>query len=265
MTSNVCTSWADLDDLNGCQNCPNDPDPYVMADLLLAASSMLNKKIGGLYPGTCSEYSRPCSQFGNTGWPAFHGEAWWAPGWWSWIPAWGVCGCAGLASRECGCCGIPEVMPGAGPIAEIQQIKIDGVVLAPSAYQIADDNYIARIDGGTFPCCQNHRLADTEPDTFSISYTAGADPPIEATMAAASLACDLYSACTGGECAIPIGVASLVREQVSYSFAITELNALQAGFTGNRLADLFLATYGKAPSEAEIWSPGMTAVRRPRQ
>lgn len=271
MTSNVCSAWATTEDLGLCPNCPptDGLNLAVFEDLLLACSSMLNKKVGYLWPGLCEFYVRPCSQFGGTGLAAWHGDPWdWMPAWWRWLPSWGVCECggAGLAGRGCSCCGVSEIMLGESPIAEITEVKVDGVVLTPEVdYRLDDDNFLVRI-GGHWPCCQRITAPDDEEGTFSVAGVAGADPPIEAKLAALSWAADLYLACQPGECSIPVEIAGMVRENVDYEFRVARREDLEAGFVGNLLADQLIAAYrDQATPPADVWSPDVSAaVRRPR-
>lgn len=167
MTSNVCSPWATTSDLGLCPNCPpaEGLNLAVFEDLILACSSMLNMKVGYLWPGLCEFYVRPCSQFGSTGIAAWHGDPWdWMPAWWRWLPSWGVCECGGggsLGGRGCSCCGVSEIMLGESPIAEITEVKVDGVVLTPDVdYRLDDDNYLVRI-GGHWPCFPAGTLVQT--------------------------------------------------------------------------------------------------------
>ena len=62
-------------------------------------------------------------------------------------------------------------------------------------------------------------LADTEPDTFSVTYLNGYPVDGLGAYAAGVLAMEFAKACTGGKCRLPAGVTSVARQGVSLQIA----------------------------------------------
>lgn len=266
----LCAPWATLDDVC-CAIAPAEGgfDPYVMQDMLAFASWDLYQLTGSQWPGECTDTVRPCAKaVATSNSPVWHGaplsSAWgggW--GWWQWFASWGVCGCPGLDG--CGCHGPRRIQLGGYPITGITEVKVDGVVLDPAEYQIVDLEWLERCPnvGETtprhWPCCQRIDLPDTEDHTFSVTFTFGEPPPRAGVLAAASLACDLAAACDpNGSCAVPERVARRLYENSEYEFrTVDDRETNDDGFTGNRLADLFIAAAnpGKIRSPATVWSP----------
>lgn len=156
----------------------------------------------------------------------------------------GGCGCG----AACGCCepysAIHLIDPDGLPVRGIVEVKIDGVTLADTAYRV--DVYggyqLLRTDGARFPCCQNVDLPDTEPDTFSVTYLAGARLDAAGLAAYSALACAMLSECCDpGSCSSLEGVVSVVRQGMSFERA--DARALFDGrLTGVAVTDRWLAT-----------------------
>lgn len=144
------------------------------------------------------------------------------------------------------------------PVRAISEVKIDGVVLAASEYTLHKSRYVTRLNNQRWPIRQNLTLADTEEGTFSITYTYGADPPEIAISAAAQLACELYKACTGENCALPIGATRITRQGVTFERQFWRRDPVtRAWRTGLTVVDAFLNAH--APSglirRPTFWSP----------
>lgn len=235
----TCTPWATVDDL--CAPCLTSYDDFP-ADLLdrtfQIASDLLFELSGRRFPGICTTTVRPCSQRVYRDGPrnlnanVLHFS----------------CGCS--TPRSCGCPRPSEITLGVEPIDSILEVKIDGEVLGPEFYRVDDYKYLVRLPdvGETFtawPCCQNILLSDTEPDTFSVSFTYGQDPPLAGVHAASILACELALACnpvSGAECRLPKRVQSLTRQGISMVF-IDPMEFLAGGRLGIYEVDSFLGVY----------------------
>lgn len=150
-------------------------------------------------------------------------------------------------------------LPGV-PVREIEEVLIDGAVLAPTEYRVFNDRYLQRLNNGRWPRTQNLTLADTEEGTWSIAYTYGADPPALGVSAAASIACELFKSCNGDTCVLPTGVTRITRQGIT----IDRLAFSSWGFregrwaTGLPLVDAFLATSNPAGLQRRpvLWAPG---------
>ena len=141
-----------------------------------------------------------------------------------------VCGVA-----SCGC-GVGSVMHLRAPVGRVDQVKVDGVVLDPSAYIVEWDRII-RVDGGAWPASQDRTLPDTEPGTMSVTYLNAIPVDGLGAYAAGVLACEIAAAASGRECRLPAGVTNMVRQGVTYE--ITE-SAFPGGFTGIPEVDQFI-------------------------
>lgn len=146
------------------------------------------------------------------------------------------------------------------PVREILEVKIDGAVVDPGEYNVWNHRYLTRLNDARWPVMQDLTLPDTEDNTFSVTYTYGASPPLMGAQAAAQLACELYQACTGGECALPVGTTRVIQQNV----VVEKLAFTQWAFrdrrwqTGLTMVDMFLNAYNPAGLQRRpvFWSPG---------
>lgn len=241
--SSTCSLWATSEDL--CAPCLDYDaiDPDLIDKMLQIASDTLFIKSGQRFPGECSSTVRPC------GLRVYYDSGYRYP-----YPATNTFrpspGCSCASPRACGCPRPSEILLGAEPLVSIEEVKIDGVVVDPSLYRIDDYRWLVRLrdpDGSyaSWPCCQDVLLPDTDPDTFSVSFTYGRTPPLAGTHAAAILACELIQSCNpieGSECRLPRRVVSLNRQGVSILLQ-DPTQLLTVGRYGITEIDDFIATY----------------------
>ena len=231
------------------------------------ASEILFQISNRVYSGECSaENVRPCNQ-GCGCWGL------WSEGIgfvWEWDRTAARWSCEG---KTCGCSPTSDVVLSGVPIREITEVLIDGVPLDPDEYALMEPNRLVRMRDVTdpkrrlvWPGCQIMDLPETEPGTFAISYTYGADPPQSGRAAAAALACELFKACGGetGECALPENVTRVVREGLTMESVGLAAGAIKAGTTGILDIDAFVgifAGYGSS-GRSSVWSPDLDYPRR---
>lgn len=219
----------------------------------------------GMRFGLCSVTLRPCRSEclpdavgGWSSWPwsgyypqpALIGGAWFNL----------VCGgCPG----ECSCTSVPEfVLP--APVAEIVQIKIDGVVLAASAYRLDNNRIVVRTDGEEWPRCNDLSLGDTAEGTWSVTAKYGQALPEGAALAVGALACEIVRAGQGEDCNLPAGLTQLIRQGVTIQYPnLGEL--IRQGRTGLYLADLFINTWNPhgLRQRSRTYNVERPTVRRP--
>jgi hypothetical protein len=119
------------------------------------------------------------------------------------------------------------------PVTEIVQVKINGTVLSADEYRLDGWRWLTRMedsDGNAqaWPDWQRKDRNDDRPDTFSVRYMFGQNPPAMGSMAAAQLACEIYKSCPGnegvgdGNCAIPKNATRVTRTGITI-----ELSALR--------------------------------------
>lgn len=164
---------------------------------------------------------------------------------------WRNCGCAG------GCTCAPACRVHLGrPVASVVEVKVDGLVLDPSAYTLVGQ-WLARTDGGEcWPSCQDAATPDTEEGTFSVTFSPGRALPVAGQTAAGLLAGEFIKACAGGDCVLPPQIASLTRQGVDVEFVSPE-TVFSDGRTGIREVDLFITAVNPSGlrRRARVMSP----------
>ena len=121
------------------------------------------------------------------------------------------CGCTGA---ECGCSAL-EVAYLPGPVGEVVEVWLDGAALDPDAYRVDNGNQLVRVDGGSWPACQDLSESAHGDNAFSVTYYRGAAPDNVTLRAAGLLAHEFYLSCTGQECALPANAIAVSRQGIS--------------------------------------------------
>jgi hypothetical protein len=224
MGQQVCAPWVAPDKLcceggGTTDDCVSGTVPLVYEwtdlELIMAASNLLYARTGYRFPGVCSFDVWPCV-------PGCHSDR-----------------------HPCASCVSYNVieLPSDYPVVAITSITENGVPLAATDYRLERGNRVVRLDG--LPWQRNtFGLPSADPNAVEtiVSYDVGAAPPIEGSMAAAALACELKKSCNGNECALPANVTSFARRGVAVE--LTDLaEMLKSGATGIPIVDHFLAVY----------------------
>ncbi len=249
-----CSPWITGDDVADC--CSVETTDTVIFDLVAGqASDLLFEISGRLYAGECGPRTvRPECDSCYCGYQVL--SRGYVIGPWDY----------GYPLQLCDSCLVacePSLVKLAGvPVREITEVKIGGDVVDPSEYRLFNERYLQRLNSVRWPWAQNLTLPDTEANTFSVTYTYGADPPALGIAAAASIACELYKACTAGagECRLPTGVTRIVRQGVTIDrLAFTSWGFREGRWaTGLPLVDAFLATVNPSGLQRRptFWAPG---------
>ena len=125
------------------------------------------------------------------------------------------------------------------PVASVTEVRVNGVVLDPAAYELTG-RWLARVDGGEcWPSCQDPSVPDTEDGTFSVVFSPGLALPVAGQIAAGALASEFARACNGAACGLPAQISSLTRQGVEVEF-VDPVEAIGSGRTGIREVDLFV-------------------------
>lgn len=182
-----------------------------------SATEVLWQKSGQRY-GLCEITIRPCRRScGSENWPFMDRWYEWAGGMWPrpllYNGLWFNIACGGCPGT-CSCAILEEVLL-PGVVSTVSQVKVDGVILPSSAYRLDDNQLLVRTDGGRWPYCQDMAAADTQPNTWSVTFTFGEVPPVIGRQAVGQLMCALARECMGEDCRLPSNVTSLVRQGVS--------------------------------------------------
>ena len=169
-----------------------------------------------------------------------------------WVNA---CGCQ---TADCSCSALSEViLP--GPATEIVQVRIDGLVIAPSLYRLDSGNRLVSL-GDPWPICQDMKASPLDPGSFEVTYYRGAAPDAMTRAAAGLLAAEFFAACEGGACRLPANVTSVSRQGVSYELQPPDF---PEGITGIPEVDAVIRIYNpnKLKSGFSVVSPDIRAPR----
>ena len=160
-----------------------------------------------------------------------------------------TCGCV---SSGCSCSYVPEVLlPAAGVVYEV---RLDGAVLAPSAWRVDDGFRLVRTDGGDWPKCQDMAADEDSPGSFVVYWKEGSAPDGLVAWAAGLLAIEYARACMGLDCGLPDGVTSVTRQGVSWEIATS---IFDEGLTGIREVDAVVRIYNPygLRTPPRVWTP----------
>lgn len=231
------------------------PDHVKTRAQVLAVSTL--RALTAYRVGGCPVTIRPCSRSCAEDYGTFLGDVFrphinlqgrWVNG----------CGCR----RNCHC-GNLESIPLTGPVGDIVEIKVDGVVLDPSQYLLIDGKDLALVDR-QWPACQDLTAPDTEPGTASVTYYDTIMPDSSAAWAAGVLTYEFALACSGNQkCALPRGVTSITRQGISMEIPS---GAFPDGLTGIRTVDAFVNRYNpnRLKTQPSVWSPDKRSHPRVR-
>lgn len=173
-----------------------------------------------------------------------------------WNGAWynQVCG-----RGDCSCTRLCEIlMP--GPVAEITEVSLDGIVIDPTLFRLDNGNLLLREDGECWPSCQDMGAPLGDPCTLGITYVPGVKPGAEGEWAAGLLACEFAKACTGGKCRLPSAVTAISRNGTTMEMT-TGLFA--NNITGIREVDAYVASINpySLRTPPRVWSPDLPQHR----
>lgn len=233
----------------GCADTLGQLEPETRDQVEVWASEFLWRATGQRY-GLCEETYRPCVR---------------------------VCGLASGLSRPsrvsgqwvnltCGSCRgscgcerpISEiVIPGTH---EVTGITIDGVPLDPAeTVAVYDRRRLVRIDGGTWPRCQDLAIPGDSDGAWQVTVLRGEPVPAGAATVTAILACEFARACLGDDgCRLPQRVQTVTRQGVTVGF-MDSFDGLDALGTGIFEVDAWVgaarSTRWAAPSIRSLDTP----------
>lgn len=261
----LCASWIDEGDVMEC--CAPLADSGSEGAALFGAAADMASQIlyslsGNRYGGICETTVRPCADPCRCGWGQVLASGHMV----------GFSDYTGLWSNECGdtcgCGWLSRVLLPGYPVQEVSEVKIDGVIVDASEYRLDEHRDLTRL-GDTngrsrrWPGCQRLDKPDTEPGTFSVSYTYGEAAPAAGIMAARELACQLALAMAcHDDCALPQGVVRVARQGVTIERA--QMDMFGKGRTGLVLVDSFLGAVNPQGLNRRpaVWSPDLQGYAR---
>lgn len=189
-----------------------DAEQYAI-ELLYAAS--------GRQFGTCAETVRPCTNDDLRNCEGLE----WNP-WSTWYSGWGVYGpdsflllhCGGCR-QSCECTSYPTIQLPRRDVRQIVSVQIDGEVLPSTAYRLSAGK-LYRLDGESWPACQDWGVDDGEVGSWSVTYRHGRSPKTGGAIAAGVLASEIAKACTNsGDCMLPQRVQEITRQGITAVFS----------------------------------------------
>lgn len=154
-------------------------------------------------------------------------------------------GCGGSCNTDlCSCTYVPTITL-AGPVADVTQVKLGGVVLDPSKYRLDNHMYLVRTDGSDWPVCQN-MVEDPSvvgSNTFTVTYDLGVTPPAGGQIAAGVLACQFAkAACNDKTCQLPQRIQTITRQGVTTLMLDSFHMLYETGTTGLFMVDNWVAS-----------------------
>jgi hypothetical protein len=244
--------------------------PAVTGQAVTMASHLL-WALSGRQFGTCSVTLRPCRRSCFEPWPG----GWYAYPWSSYgallassagdLGYWFPLSCGACASASgCSCSYVPEAYLPA-PVNDVTQVKVDGAVLASSAYRLDNNRILVRTDGSDWPSCNDLTKDDTRAGTWSVTFDVGKPVPVSGQVAMGEMAYEIAKAIDGDPdtCRLPQQVTALARQGVSVSFPPLQ-DLLAEGRTGLWLVDMFLesANPNRLDHRSRVYSVDRPQVRR---
>lgn len=182
---------------------------------LLVASNLAFAASGRQFPGLIDAVVRPQhrSSRSSTYWPDWYNVGSSNSGW-----GYALCSCNAEPQRQDGYINLSEVWL-ADALQGIIEVRVNGAVVAPSAYAIHDRSFLVRIDGDGWPCSQDMTLDPASANnTFQVSFLHGKMPPPEGRQAVIDMAGQLFAAHSGSDCVLPDQLQSLAREGANLTF-----------------------------------------------
>lgn len=250
-----CQTWVNVGTVADCCTVSDLEELEIWVQV---ATDLLHVLSGQQFTGACTKTIRPCEVVCRC---SCHAAGW--PTWaldplWSWYS---------LTSGP-RCC--PPQIDLGGKVASITSVRVDGEMLASSAYRLDEGRWLVRLadeDGNNegWPCCQRLDLPATEDCTFEVAYRTESDVPEAGVRAAADFACELAKACNpaAGDCRLPKRVQTITRQGVTMAL-LDPQDFLDKGRTGLYLVDLFLAAVNPEGfrSPPRVLSPDIVSHRR---
>ncbi len=170
-----------------------------------------------------------------------------------------TCGCTSL----CQCVADCEVfLP--GPVAEIIEIQVDGVVVDEQYYTVYDHHKLVFLPPFPCPGQQDYNVAAGEVDSWTVEYMIGEPLPPGADLMAGLYACELAKAfIPGGNCGLPAYVQSFARQGINVELPDPLVLAVN-GLTGLPVVDLWIKALNpyRMAQRPRVWSPDIPVVRR---
>lgn len=229
--------------------------------LMLATSSL--QMLTYYRVGTCPVTIRPCPETppcGCWGRDYTHNAGLpWTPVLWD--GGWYNCGTCGRQCKPLSEIDLP------GPVGYVDALLVDGqpIELFNGDWRLDNGHLLVWQGEGEspIPSTQDLNKPDSEPGTWSVTYSRSYPVGADAKLAVAHLAMEFAKACAPkGKCTLPRGVTNVVRNGVSFSI---EAGLFPGGLTGIDIVDQFILKWAPAGAplrSAQVLSPRKQGPRR---
>ena len=229
----LCGPWATIDDLpEGCpcrvmESGGETPDDDTLEELLMQATEVMWHLLAFPTFGPCERTIYPCAQSGTSRVSAVARRR-------SFFDA---CGCG------CGC----DAVWLEGPVSDVIEVIVNGVVVAPAGYELHDGFALVRVNG-SWPAGGG---AVSE-QRFQIIYEIGPPVPTLVRDAVVELANDLWlSRCGSRDGRLSRAVTSVNTPGVGMTFQRGEV-AQAAKEAGTELAKVYQAMSTYNPTGVQL-------------
>lgn len=146
--------------------------------------------------------------------------------------------CGVCNSRRCACSHVSQIVLPFHRIKRVREVRIDGEVLDPAAYRLSGRRLI-RVDGGSWPRCQDDAAADGEPGSWDVDLVYGRAVDEGGQIATGVYACEIAKSLSGADCELPQRVQTVSRQGVTIGF-VDPMDFLDKGMTGLYAVDTWL-------------------------
>lgn len=155
----------------------------------------------------------------------------------------------GRWGNSCGCTIEPCSVRLPAPIGRIDEVKVAGLVIDESLYQVIGDDTLRWT--GTGDCPFTERV--------QVTYVNGYDPGPDGSYAMTVLAYEFGRAMAGERCRLPAGVTSVVRQGISMTIVP---GSFPDGKTGITEVDAYVSLWNpRNIDQPVVWSPDLPEVR----
>lgn len=213
--------------------------------------------------GLCPTVVRPCRKTCASA--SGYGPLWGSAS--SFVPVldggqWLNTSCGKCRPGGCSCTELQEVLL-PGPVDSITEVRVDGLVVPATAYQVHDHRLLVRTDGGEWPTCQDLTAGPEEAGAFTVTYQLGIPVPPGGQYAAGVYACELLAACVGGTCRLPKRVQTVTRQGVTLAF-LDPGDYLKDGLTGVPEVDQWIRAVNpdQLRGRSRVYSPDLLPPRQ---
>jgi hypothetical protein len=161
----------------------------------------------------------------------------------------------GICHRDACGCDRASIIELPGPVAAVTEILVDGETLVAGTDYLVDGLTVWRLQGNSWPTCQEFTKPVTEEGTWQITYERGVEVPVGGQTAAGVLACEFAKAFyNDSSCRLPQRIQSVTRQGVSMTI-LDAFDNVEQGRTGIWTVDSWVASVNNPKRGGTVASP----------